>query len=159
MKNLMILLLITVALPTGVNMSMQQTSIDKVIPKVEQSQGITVNKLKVDYVSKEKAEEILENQLIDVKETAGYKLITLNDEIYLYIGLGEKSTGGYDLEVTYMEDNEGILNMEVKIVEPKAEDMVSQVINYPSRILKLNFAPIKVNIKSNMKEMSFKEIK
>jgi hypothetical protein len=155
----MILLLITVALPTGVNMSMQQTSIDKVIPRVEQSQGITVNKLKADYVSKEKAEEILENQLIDVKETAGYKLITLTDEIYLYIGLGEKPTGGYDLEVTYMEDNEGILNMEVKVIEPKAGDMVSQVINYPSRILKLNFAPIKVNMKSNMKEMSFKEIK
>lgn len=159
MKNLMILLLITVALPTGVNMSMQQTSIDKVIPRVEQSQGITVNKLKVEYASKEKAEEILEKKLININEMAGYKLITLNDENYLYIGLGEKPTGGYDLEVTYLEDNEGILNMEVKVVEPKAEDMVSQVINYPSKILKLNFAPIKVNIKSNIKEMSFKEIK
>lgn len=124
----------------------------------EGNKGITVNKLEVVYVDPNKAEEILGSKYTSIKRLKGYKLITLNNETYLYIGLGRKSTGGYDLEVTHLEDNEGILNAEVNVREPKDTDIVTQAITYPHKILKLSFSPRKVNIKSMNTEDVFEEV-
>ncbi|MEG0773805.1 protease complex subunit PrcB family protein [Clostridium sp.] len=154
MKNIMILLLIAVGVGVGV-----QQPIVKETPRAEQNQGITVNKLKVEYVDTDKAKEIIGDQYSNLIATEGYKLITVGNENYLYIGLGEKPNGGYDLQVSYMEDNEGILNVETKVTQPKADDMVSQVISYPHKVVKVSFGPRKINVNSDIKEIKFKEIK
>jgi PrcB C-terminal len=122
------------------------------------NKGITVNKLEVVYVEKDKAEELLGSKYTSINKLKGYKLINANNETYLYIGLGEKSTGGYDLQVVGLEDNEGILNVQVKVIQPGPEDIVTQVITYPHKVLKINFMPREVNIKSINTGETFQEV-
>lgn len=159
MKNLLILLLISAAIPVGVTTSIYPKPIEQEIPRVEQNQGITVNKLKVEYVDSEKAMDIIGSEYQSLIAKEGYKLITVGNDNYLYVGLGEKPVGGYEIEVSYMEDNEGILNVETKITEPTPDGMVSQVITYPHKVVKVNFGPRKINVNSNIKIMNLKEIK
>lgn len=134
------------------------TKLENKEPERGENQGITVNKLEVLYVNPSEAEKILGTSYTSIKRLKGYKLITVNNDVYLYIGLGKKNTGGYDLEVTHLEDNEGILNAEVNVREPKDTDIVTQAITYPHKVLKLSFSPRKVNIKSMNTEDTFEEV-
>ncbi|EQB89411.1 hypothetical protein J2Z44_002599 [Clostridium punense] len=134
------------------------TKLENKEPERGENQGITVNKLEVIYLNPSEAEKTLGTSYTSIKRLKGYKLITVNNEVYLYIGLGKKNTGGYTLEVVNLEDSEGILNVQVNIQQPKEGDIVTQAITYPHKVLKLNFMPTKVNIKSMNTEDTFEEV-
>ncbi|MEG0773809.1 protease complex subunit PrcB family protein [Clostridium sp.] len=161
MKKKMLIVLaaaLVISIPTYVGAMDRKMPKTQEPTKVERNQGITVNQLEINYIDESKAEEILGERYTSISQTKGYKVININNETYLYIGLGEKPTGGYGIEVTRLEDNEGILNVELNVISPKEGDMVTQVITYPHRILKLSFNPRQVNIKSNNTKDTFCEI-
>lgn len=167
-KSLVILVvLLVILIPTFVLIigkeknSMEKptsTKLENKSPEKGEGKGITVNKLEVVYVDLTEAQKILGTKYTSIKRQKGYKLITVNNDSYLYIGLGKKNTGGYDLEVVSLEDNEGVLNVQVNVKQPKEGDIVTQAITYPHKVLKLNFMPRKVNIKSMNTEDTFEEV-
>lgn len=159
---LAVLLIILVPTYVGAMNKKNPSNLDKPVnvepQRNEGNKGITVNQLDILYVEEDKAQELLGEKYTNLRELKGYKVITVNNETYLYIGLGEKSTGGYGIEVTRLEDNEGILNVEVNVIQPKPGDMVTQVITYPHKILKLNFTPKEVNVKSSSPKDTFTDL-
>lgn len=50
---------------------------------------------------------------------------------YVLISAGEKPTGGYGVEITGVEKEEGVIYIAAKVVSPKIGDMVIQALTYP----------------------------
>lgn len=51
--------------------------------------------------------------------------------LYLLVTYGEKTTGGYTVEITDISEGEGKLVVTVKFCEPAADDFVIQALTYP----------------------------
>ncbi len=71
------------------------------------------------------------------KGNRGYMVWKENNTTLLVIMAGEKSTGGYSIEVESIEDHEGKNVVTVVETEPAAGDMTIQVITYPYVIVRL----------------------
>ncbi len=74
-----------------------------------------------------------------IGDLRGFGIIKEDDEgIYLFIGLGEKSTGGYDIELKKVtKDDGGNMVFTIEEITPKKDDMVIQVITYPNMVIKI----------------------
>ena len=58
--------------------------------------------------------------------------LTVDDTTYLYVGWGEKPTGGYDLSVKRVEKSSADeIEITVNFMSPSPDDMVTQVLTYP----------------------------
>jgi len=53
------------------------------------------------------------------------------DILYLLVTYGEKPTGGYEVEITEITEEEGKLVVTANFTEPGEDDMVSQALTYP----------------------------
>ena len=101
-------------------------------------QGITVNNIDFKEVSlneltPEKIELI--NQLVLLK---GYYYWVDSNGLYtMYIGMGEKPTGGYSIKVLSVEDNEGKTNILVEETIPGTDENVSQALTYPYVVIEM----------------------
>jgi hypothetical protein len=95
------------------------------------NQGITVNQIQFSIVDPTSLSEEMIKEIDTLKLQRGYTYWPQEDGSYLIlISAGEKTTGGYEIEVASMEDNEGKTYISVK--ESKAEDdMAIQVLTYP----------------------------
>jgi hypothetical protein len=72
-----------------------------------------------------------------LKLNRGYYSWLQDDGSYLiFIGAGEKPTGGYTIEVTSIEDNEGKTNITVKEAPPADNVKVMFVTTYPYVVVK-----------------------
>ncbi|MBS4534094.1 protease complex subunit PrcB family protein [Clostridium sp. D2Q-14] len=98
-----------------------------------------VNKLKgIEYEIVENVPRNIENSIEDIKENQGYKVIESKENgKYIYIGLGEKNTGGYDIVIEKVEKDDNITKITIMEYKPKTDDMVTQAITYPYKIIKI----------------------
>lgn len=82
----------------------------------------------------------IETSLNKIKDTRGYSVIKeTSDSYFIYIGLGEKSTGGYGIDVKYvtnMVDNNTRITIEKNL--PSKDSSVTQAITYPHIVLKVD---------------------
>jgi hypothetical protein len=111
------------------------------------NKGITVNKL--DYIIME-YDQLPANVKAEVnklnKEEKTTKVIPgEGDSQYVYIGLGVRATGGYDIEIKSVEDVEGRIAVVYKEIKPDPGLMLIQVITYPCKIIKVNL-PLPVTV-------------
>ncbi len=53
------------------------------------------------------------------------------DILYLLVTYGEKPTGGYEVEITEIKEEEGKLIVTAYFTEPGEDDFVSQALTYP----------------------------
>jgi len=105
----------------------------------EPKQGITVNQTEYEVVEINTIDEQLSNDIEQLKQTRGYEYWEQEDGSYLIlISAGEKPTGGYEIEVKSVEDNEGQTIISVMEIEPGANDVVTLAITYPFVIIKVN---------------------
>ena len=99
-------------------------------------QGITVNifhfEVLVDNIPEELTDLIEQN-----KEEKGYIAKEMDGVWYIAVLMGEKNTGGYDIEVESIEDNEGRTNIFVKEIVPEKDAMVTMAITYPYEVIKI----------------------
>jgi hypothetical protein len=51
--------------------------------------------------------------------------------LYLLVTYGEKPTGGYDVEITDITEEEGKLVVTANFTEPGEDEMVTQALTYP----------------------------
>lgn len=98
------------------------------------------------------------DDLVTDKETAVYEIITEEEEslqyikhhrgfgiiredeyfYYIFIGAGEKNTGGYDIFVIDAIKTTDAVYITVQETSPGKDDMVIQVITYPHQIIRIN---------------------
>ena len=100
--------------------------------------SITANKISFDQVSIEDAPDRMVNLINIYKRSKGFVYYTDDANGYVYIGIlmGEKSTGGYSVKVTEVQDNEGKTDVFVQEICPSADAIVTQVITYPYIIIR-----------------------
>lgn len=82
-------------------------------------------------------DEPLENWAEGNKTTAGEYQYPDDENIYM-IAAGEQNTGGYSIEITEEEVNEGILTITYTVQSPGPDDVVTQAISYPYLLIEVS---------------------
>lgn len=132
------LAVVTDETPKSGDVVTENDSDDGIIPIEEDTtdqspvvQGITVNKIQFTTLDVTTLSEQLQEEIEALKVQKGYTFWQQEDGSYLImISAGEKTTGGYGVEVTSIEDNEG--RTVVSVNETSAEgDMSIQILTYP----------------------------
>ena len=101
------------------------------------NEGITVNKISFEVLDVTTLSEELQSEIETLKLKKGFEYWKQEDGSYIvFIGSGEKSTGGYGIEVTSVEDNEGKTVISVVETEPSKDDMTIQMLIYPFVVIK-----------------------
>lgn len=122
-------------------------------------QGIVNNKINFEVVEDKAAPKELLAMISKGKENKGF-IFTIDDATgYIYIAVlsGARPTGGYSIEVTGIDDNEGKTNVFVKETAPSKDVFVTQVITYPYTIVKARGITPNITVK-NTQEQSYNNI-
>jgi len=122
-------------------------------------QGIVNNKINFEVVEDKAAPKELLSMISKGKENKGF-IFTIDDATgYIYIAVlsGARPTGGYSIEVTGIDDNEGKTNVFVKETAPSKDAFVTQVITYPYTIVKARGITPNITVK-NTQEQSYNNI-
>lgn len=101
-----------------------------------QNQGITVNKIKFERLEYEKLSQDKQKLIDKIKASKGYYFWEEDGSFTIFIASGEKPTGGFGIDVKYIEDNEGKTNILVEEKSPAPGDVVTQAVTYPFVIVK-----------------------
>lgn len=72
------------------------------------------------------------------KESYGFYTHAISDqEKYLLVSAGEKSTGGYSLEIDGVNEVSQMITFNINLNEPSEDDMVTQALTYPNLLVKI----------------------
>jgi len=70
----------------------------------------------------------------------------INDEIYVVVTRGEKSTAGYEVEIDKLTlgdvDGEKVLTVYADYTDPKPGDVTAQILTYPFTVVKTDMADL-----------------
>lgn len=70
----------------------------------------------------------------------------INDEIYVVVTRGEKSTAGYDVEIDKLtlsdEEGEQVLTVYAEYTDPKPGDVTAQILTYPFTVVKTDMTEL-----------------
>lgn len=78
-----------------------------------------------------------ESSIEFIKSLRGFGLIREDDNYnYVYIGSGEKNTGGYDIFVSDMVEVNGQVHIIVSETIPSKDDLVTQAFTYPYQVVR-----------------------
>lgn len=122
--------------------------------------AITVNKLNYEVVKEVKSIINIDSIINELKTQKGFvvldnKLVGIDSpDYYVAIFSGQKSTGGYGLNVKSVEDNEGITSIVVEETSPAPGSFVTQAITYPYVLIKIT-TPVPTFSVKNSKGESF----
>lgn len=74
-----------------------------------------------------------------IKQHRGYGIISEDENLYnIFIGSGEKNTGGYTIEVINVENKDGKTIITVREISPSKDQMVTQAITYPYVVISIS---------------------
>lgn len=107
--------------------------------------GITSNDIAYFIVEdKDVPKEMME--IIKQEKTKGGTQVILNEgSQYVFIGLGERKTGGYGIHINSVEDVEGSISIVYNETKPNPDSMLIQVITYPYVVLRIDsMLPIEI---------------
>jgi len=68
----------------------------------------------------------------------GLSFLDFKEHKYILVGAGEKPTGGYSVEVISVVGKEDSIIVNAKVNAPKADEMVTEAITYPSILLRVS---------------------
>ncbi len=71
------------------------------------------------------------------KYYAAHIILHTDGKIYTVLTRGEKKTGGYGIEVIDVEEQDEVIFVKAKYLNPAPDQMVIQVISYPVVIIEL----------------------
>lgn len=70
----------------------------------------------------------------------------INDEIYVVVTRGEKSTAGYEVEIDKLTledvDGEKVLTVYAEYTDPKPGDVTAQILTYPFTVVKTDMGDL-----------------
>lgn len=58
-------------------------------------------------------------------------------EMYVAFGFGERSTGGYSIQIQAAKETDTAIIIEAKLIAPLPEEVVAESVSYPYMILKM----------------------
>ena len=83
----------------------------------------------------------LKTAVADIEKMKGFSVVDSNDnEKYVFIGLGEKPTDGYDVDVKSVKEANDKVTIEIDEIKPAADAKVTTAKTYPYVIVKVNTA-------------------
>jgi len=83
-------------------------------------------------------EDDLQTALGYVQQHHGFGIIKEEqDGLFVYIGLGEKPTAGYSVEIENVVKKDDKIKIIVKEVQPGKDAIVTQAITYPTKVVKI----------------------
>ena len=96
----------------------------------------------------------LDYQIMTVNGTSkdrGYYVVEVEEDGYPYdviISSGEKSTGGYDIQILSVDFDGSLLTITVEETEPGPTDMVTEALTYPCCAIELSLLPDEIKVVS-----------
>ncbi|HBY20318.1 MAG: hypothetical protein A2Y24_06385 [Clostridiales bacterium GWE2_32_10] len=103
--------------------------------------GTTGETTQVIYEKLETVPSELKTAVVDIEKMKGFSVIESNDnEKYIFIGLGEKPTDGYDVDVKSVKEANDKVTIEIDEIKPAADAKVTTAKTYPYVIVKVNTA-------------------
>lgn len=103
-----------------------------------EDQEITVNEIDYELIDPGELDPKIQQDIETLKMKRGYYYWKAEEEPYIiFIGAGEKNTGGYGLDVLSVGDQEGKTVITVEQTEPEPESMVTEVLTYPYVVIQV----------------------
>ncbi|WP_025028307.1 protease complex subunit PrcB family protein [Caldalkalibacillus mannanilyticus] len=94
--------------------------------------------------------DFIQTELEKIKQQGGLSVVHDQDYTYAVIGLGERSTGGYSIQVLSAEEVQGpterYILIKAKETKPGPYDMVTQAFTYPVAVHRLPLTPLPIKI-------------
>ena len=81
--------------------------------------------------------ELLSDAVEEIRATGGYKILVDENSKYAIIALGERLTGGYNIEIDQVKEKDEQILIQYKEIKPKENEMVTQALTYPYVVLKI----------------------
>ncbi len=79
-------------------------------------------------------------EIIDEKKENPFKLSYSNkDNLYIVVGYGKQSSGGYSISVEELYLTENAIYIDTNLIGPSQDDLVTQGVTYPHVVVKLEF--------------------
>jgi len=93
----------------------------------------------------------------------GYAIVEESNKAIVLIGMGEKNTGGYSIDISKVITSSNTATIYVKETSPKPGDVVTQAFTYPTVQIEFNRKPEKIIVineetKNYYSEVEIKEI-
>jgi len=83
-------------------------------------------------------EEVAKEWYEENKEDYGFYTHAVSEqEKYLLVSAGEKTTGGYSLEIEGVNELSQMITFNVNLNEPSPDDMVTQALTYPNLLVRI----------------------
>ena len=101
--------------------------------------GGKIQDIQFEIVEADKAPKEVLNMIEPQKENPFRFSYTNGEDMYIVIGYGEKSTGGYSIQVKelYLTNKEIVI--ETELIGPSKEDVVTMALSYPYIIIKIKY--------------------
>lgn len=115
-------------------------------------------KVSFDIVDENKIPKKIEEILPKYQKEERALACKIDDKIYIIVTRGEKNTDGYDVTIQTIEkkknNDEFNLTVYAEYKDPKADEIVPQVITYPTvvALTELEQLPEKIDLKTNYME-------
>jgi PrcB C-terminal len=111
---------------------------DRVEPVKNESKGIAYHNIAFEEIKDAETLPVEIRKAIEaLRKKKGYMYFKTQEGYLVFIGSGEKPTGGYDIKVRSVEDIEGITKITVQEIAPKPEDIVTEALTYPFVIVRV----------------------
>ncbi len=134
-------------------------------PPSDGNQGIMTNDIPYVVIDEAELDSDILDMIEEIKKEKGYAVIKEEEGFYyVFIGSGEKPTGGYGISIKSAEDIEGRTVIIIEETSPGKDEMVTEALTYPYVVIKINKdlfinVTIESNSKEEMKEITSKEDK
>ncbi|SKC86276.1 protease complex subunit PrcB family protein [Maledivibacter halophilus] len=115
-----------------------------------QGEGITYEILTADYLLKED----LQTALTHVQMHKGFGIMKEEeDSLIVYVGLGEKPSAGYELEIENVVKKDDKIIITVKETEPPKDAMAAEMLTYPTKVIRLKDKTKNIEVVNNSGEI------
>lgn len=115
------------------------------ISQTSGNQGITVNQMSYTLVNDSDQPEEVKAMVAANKQAGSTHVVKIDDTQYLFIGLGERPTGGYSIKILHVEDVEGKISVVYQEIKPGKDAMVTTALTYPYVVIKID-SPLPINV-------------
>ncbi|GAA0382586.1 protease complex subunit PrcB family protein [Bacillus horti] len=94
--------------------------------------------------------EVVQKELERITHTGGEKIVSDEGSTYIILGLGERRTGGYAIEVVDITEQAGPVNsfilVKAKEIKPAPDAFVTQAFTYPTLVYRIPYTTLPIRI-------------
>lgn len=112
---------------------------------------ISQNQLPYDLVIINEAPELLQDKILEEKETPFAFMYVQGKDLYIAVGYGEKPSGGYSIRIVSIQEEEDRIKVITELISPKPDEVVVTVLTYPFVIIKTKDMGVPVEVERRIR--------